>query len=388
MRVLAIGLYLIFGLPGQTETPVDQAERAFRSGNIEQAQTLARQVVAKDPGSAQAHMILGVIAAQQQQWDAANLHFGAVVRLAPSNPHGYFYLGQANIYQKNWTRAVYYLTRALERNYPDHERLIVELAFAENEAGRPKQALATLEKVRLPVQGPLGAQFHAVTAFVQERLYQPAAAIDAIRRAIDLDNSNPQYREFLISSLISSDQVNIAMEEAIHAQRKFPDHPDIQFLLGVASYYITESHFTKLALRNLREVEPDGARVLLVEGMLYRKQGQTQDATKAFTEAAKRDVPDAHLLLGILLKEAGDYTGAEREYRTAERLNPRNGQLLLELGKLLLTRGSVNEALPRLLKAVQYMPTNSAVHYQLGLAYARLGQKTKAEHHLKISRQP
>jgi Flp pilus assembly protein TadD len=178
------------------------------------------------------------------------------------------------------------------------------------------------------------------------------------------------------------------MEEAIHAQRKFPDHPDIQFLLGVASYYITESHFTKLALRNLTEVEPDGARVLLIEGMLYRKQGQTQDATKAFTEAAKRGVPDAHLLLGILLKEAGDYTGAEREYRTAERLNPRNGQMLLELGKLLLTRGSVNEALPRLLKAEQYMPTNSAVHYQLGLAYARLGQKTKAEHHLKISRQP
>jgi Flp pilus assembly protein TadD len=178
------------------------------------------------------------------------------------------------------------------------------------------------------------------------------------------------------------------MEEAIHAQRKFPDYPDIQFLFGVASYYITESHFTKLALRNLREVEPDGARVLLIEGMLYRKQGQTEDATRDFTEAAKRGVPDAHLLLGILLKEAGDYTGAEREYRTAERLNPRNGQLLLELGKLLLTRGSVNEALPRLLKAVQYMPTNSAVHYQLGLAYARLGQKAKAEHHLKISRQP
>src|SRR4030095_1535226 len=147
----------------------------------------------------------------------------------------------------------------------------------------------------------------------------------------------------------------------------------IQFLLGVASYYITESHFTKLALRNLREIEPDGARILLIEGMLYRKQGQTEDATKAFTEAAKRGVPDAHLLLGILLKEAGDYTGAEREYRVAERLNPRNGQMLLEMGKLLLTRGNVYEALPRLLKAEQYMPTNSAVHYQLGLAYARLG---------------
>ena len=387
-KVLAVGIYLILGLLGQSETLLEQADQAFRSGNLEQAQTLARRVLAKVPGSPQAHMILGVIAAQGQKWDAANLHFGAVVRLLPADPHGYFYLGQANLYQRNWAKAAYYFTRALERNYPDQERLIIELAFAENEAGRPKQALTTLGKVRPPVEGPLAAQFYAVTAFVQAKLHQLAPAIEAIRRAIELDDSNPEYWEFLIPSLISSDQVNVAMSEAIRAQRKFPDHPEIQFLFGVASYYITEIHFTKLALRNLREVEPDGARVLLIEGMLYRKQGQTEDATRAFTEAAKRGVPDARLLLGILYKEAGDFVGAEREYRAAERLNPRNGQLLLELGKLLLAHGSVNEALPRLLKAVQYMPTNSAVHYQLGLAYARLGQKAKAEHHLGISRQP
>jgi Flp pilus assembly protein TadD len=388
MTTLAIGFYAIFGLLGQSENPIEQAEQAFRSGALEQAQTFARQALAKQPGSVSAHMILGVIAAQRQQWDAAKLHFRAVVRLAPSDPNGYFYLGQANLYQQNWATAAYYFTRALETNYPDRERLIVELAFAENEAGRPKQALATLGKVRLPVQGPHAAQFYAVTAFVQEKLQQPDPAMKAIRRAIDLDESNPQYREFLISSLIGADQVNAAMEEAIRAQRKFPDHPDIQFLFGVASYYITESHFTKLALRNLREVEPNGPRVLLIGGMLSRKQGQTEEATLAFTEAAKRGVPDAHLLLGILLREAGDYVGAEREYRAAERLNPRNGQVLLELGKVLLIRGRVNEALTRLLKAVQYMPSNPAVHYQLGLAYGRLGQKTKAEHHLRISRRP
>src|SRR5687767_11004314 len=119
MKVLAIGYYLIFGLLGQSGTPLEQAEQAFRTGNVEQAQTLARRVLAKDPGSAPAHMILGVIAAQQQKWDAANLHFGAVVRLLPSDPHGYFYLGQANLYQRNWAKAAYYFARALERNYPD-----------------------------------------------------------------------------------------------------------------------------------------------------------------------------------------------------------------------------------------------------------------------------
>jgi Flp pilus assembly protein TadD len=388
MKLLAFTFLAVSAFFQQPGALADRAEEAFRSGNLDTAQTLARQVLAKDPNSAQAHMILGVIAAQQQKWTAANLHFGAVVKLVPSDPHGYFYLGQASLYQHNWAKAADYFAQALQRNYPDRERLVVELAYAENEAGRPKQALATLQKIRPPAEGPHAAQFHAVTAFVQEKLGQLPPAIEAIRRAINIDDSNPQYWEFLVSSLIGSDQVNAAAAEAIRGQKRFPDHAGIHFLLGVASYYMTETHFTKLALRNLREAEPEGSRVLLVEGMLYRKQGQTQEATRAFSEAAKRGLPDAHLLLGILHKEAGDYAAAEREFREAERLNPRNGQLLLELGKLLLSQGAVNEALPRLLRAVEYMPANSAVHYQLGLAYARLGQKEKAERHMRISQQP
>ncbi len=45
-------------------------------------------------------------------------------------------------------------------------------------------------------------------------------------------------------------------------------------------------------------------------------------------------------------------------------------------------RGDLAAALARLEKAEQYMPAHSAVHYQLGLAYGRLGQKEKAEQHL------
>jgi Flp pilus assembly protein TadD len=91
--------------------------------------------------------------------------------------------------------------------------------------------------------------------------------------------------------------------------------------------------------------------------------------------------------LGILCKEAGDYEGAEREYREAERLNPRNGQVLLELGKLFLTRGQLKEARDRLERAHEYMSANPAVHYQLGLLYGRLGETQKAEHHLRLSRE-
>jgi Flp pilus assembly protein TadD len=93
------------------------------------------------------------------------------------------------------------------------------------------------------------------------------------------------------------------------------------------------------------------------------------------------------LLLGIIYKENGDYKAAEREYRDAVRLNPQNGQADLELGKLLMSRGELQEARTHLERAAEYMSNAPTVHYQLGLLYRRLGDEEKAAQHLRRSKQ-
>src|SRR5262249_55465220 len=155
-----------------------------------------------------------------------------------------------------------------------------------------------------------------------------------------------------------------ALAAAIRAQRKFPDDADIQFLFALANYHVTESPLSRLALRNLREIDPSSPRVLLAEGLALRKEGRNEQALSAFRQAAARGVPDAHLLLGILLRETGDHARAEKEYREAERLNPNNGQALLEMGKMLIERGDITQALARLKKAAEVMPSAPPVHYQ------------------------
>ena len=367
---------------------IEQADAAFRGGEIDQAVAFARRAITRDPGQVHGHMILGVIAAQREQWLAANGHFQTVVRLAPSDPHGFFYLGQAKLYQKQFVPAVRDFQKALSLGFPDRDRLLVELAFAENEAGRPKQALDRLAQVAPPAEPPRAAQYFAVTGFAHSKLGHPREAIDAIRKARDIDGANPQYWDFLITALIGTDQTTRALSEAIQAQAKFPDHPGLQYLFALANYYVVESPLLSLALRNLSEVEPAASpRLLLVEGMLLRKQGQMEEATRAFEQAARRGAPDSHLLLGIVYKENGNYDAAEREYRSAEKENGSNGQVMLELGKLSLTRGQFEEARMRLVKAVTLLPDFSSAHYQLGLAYGRLGQKGKSEYHLNLSRE-
>ncbi len=383
-------LSLLFGacLLAQSGNLLEEADAAFRGGDFERAATLARRVLALDAGAVHAHMILGLIAARNSDWAVATRHFQAVVRLEPADPHAYFYLGQARLSQQQWQSAIQYFSKALERQYPDRERLLVELSMAQNEAGHPQQAFDTLRKIAVPTGEHLAAQYHSVTAFALDRLGQPGPAIDAIRRALQLEDTSPQNWALLIGLLVQTDQAPQALAEAIRAQRKFPDHPDVQFLFALASYHVSESPLSGLALRNLREADPQSPRVLLAEGLLSRKQAKNQEATEAFRRAAERKVPDAHLLLGIIYKENGDYAAAEREFREAERLTPNHGQVLLELGKVLLNRGELEEARKRLEKAAVLMPDAPGLHYQLGLLYRRLGDAEQAEQHFRQAKQP
>ena len=385
IRPLIAALLLAGALAAQTEGLLEQADAAFRAGDPDKAAALASRVLARDPGAVHAHMILGVIAAQKNDWAVSNRHFQAIVRLDPANPYGYFYLGQAKLYEREWEAAVQYFSKALDRQYPDRDRLTVELALAHNEAGRPERALELLGGIASPDER-LAAQYHAVQAFALDRLGQPVQAINAMRAALESDDSRPDYWEFLISTLIKSDRAPHALGEAIRAQSKFPDNAEVQYLFALASYHVNESPLSHLALRNLREAAPDDPRVLLAEGLLDRKQGENEKATAAFEKAAQRGVPDAHLLLGIVYRENGDYQAAEKECREAERLNPRSGQVLFELGKLLFTRGALEEARVRLEKAAQLMPDTANVHYQLGLLYRRLGQTEKSQEHFRLSK--
>lgn len=387
MRKIAFWLFLVAISSAQVENALQQAEGAFRSGNFDQAATLAKQVLARDPSSKEAHLVLGIIASQRRQWDVAVPNFQTVIRLAPSDPQGYFYLGQANLYQQKWDEAARLFASALERSYPDRDRLLIEMAFAQNEGGHPRQALSSLQKAQAPKAGPLAAQYYAATAFALDKLDHPSEAVRAMRRAMEIDYSDPQYREFVISMLLKTNQLRHALVEAIDAQKRFPDAPQIQFLFGLADYCLTNGNLTKVALRNVVEAQPDSSFAFLLRGLVYRREGDQERALDMFMKAAQLGVPDSHLLLALILRNRDDMVGAERELREAARVNPRNAQLHLELGKILLARGETSEAASHLRKAEQYMPEASAVKYQLSLLYSRLGEKGKSSQYLQEFRQ-
>jgi tetratricopeptide (TPR) repeat protein len=388
MLLRATLLWLVCALhAAPPDDALREAQRAFQSGDLQRAATLAKQALALDANSEAAHTIVGLGAARSGQWPAAIESFEAVVRISPTSPHGNFFLGQAYHQQGTWKKAIPRLAKALELGHPERDLLLVQLAHALNESGEPEQALRTLRNVAAPGAGPLAMQYHATSAYAHWRLNQHGPALRDIRNVLALEDSEPEYWRFLIAALNATDQKNQALAEAIQAQKRFPDHPDVQFQFGLASYAVSQSPFTKLALRNLREAEGETERTDFLQGLVYRRLGQTLDANLSFSRAAEKGLQDSHVLLGILLKESGDYEGSEREFRAAEKDNPRNGQVHLELGKLLLAKGDLSGALSHLQQSAELLPADPGAHYQLGLVYARLGETEKAAHHSALFRE-
>jgi tetratricopeptide (TPR) repeat protein len=387
MAKVALWAGLIAASIACAQEPIQKAETAFRSGDIKRAATLAQDVLAGNPNSVEAHMLLGIIGSQNAAWVSAVENFESVIRLTPSSPQGYFYLGQAYLYQQKWEQAAKQFVLALDRNYPDRERISVELAFAENEAGQPQKALQTLNSIPPPRAGPLAAQFYAVSAFAQGTLHQPSLAVEAMQRAVEIDGFNPQYWEFVISTRLNMSQPNVAVADAINAQKLFPDEQEIQYLFGLAGYYMNDPSLVRIALRNLGDANPGSPVEVILRGMVHRLEGNGDQAMQEFVEASRRGVKDAHVLLALVLKEKGDLTGAERELRDAERFSPGNGQVEFELGKILLGRGENVQAIAYLQKAAQYMPSNAAVQYELARLYGRLGNKQKSDECLRKFKQ-
>jgi tetratricopeptide (TPR) repeat protein len=120
----------------------------------------------------------------------------------------------------------------------------------------------------------------------------------------------------------------------------------------------------------------------LFEDILSRlKAGQLKEAL-ALSEEVLKDFPgDINVLglKGVALADLGDLIGAEKVLREVIELAPTFAKPYEDLGTLLLKQGKAEEAVPLLEKATRLDPSLEAAHFQLGRAYARLGDGKKAD---------
>lgn len=161
-----------------------------------------------------------------------------------------------------------------------------------------------------------------------------------------------------------------------------PKHYDAQFSLGRLLFGMGDDGGAIRAFSNAVALQPENAQALFFLATTLERAGDSQGALTAYRKviAIQPDSYKGHLGLGAMLLKRGGTDAEEglKELLVALRLNPNVYEARVALGRALVTLGRPLDAIEHLERAAELAPENPEPHYQLSLAYRRLGRKAEA----------
>lgn len=149
-----------------------------------------------------------------------------------------------------------------------------------------------------------------------------------------------------------------------------------------ASYWLERTYQAQGAevYARLEESFPDSWRTHQLRAEGYALRADLRDALKEFQAALESgpNEPDLHEALGELYVEHVDYDAAQSELQKTLALDPSRTHALYLLGRVYVEEKDTEKALPYLERAVRLRPDLAEANSLLGTAYLRLGQFANA----------
>jgi tetratricopeptide (TPR) repeat protein len=262
-------------------------------------------------------------------------------------------------------------------------------AIALGEQGRCKEAVPALKRAMNP-------QVPAET--------RKKAGILGIRCALSLDNSDsamdfirslinqfPQDPEvlFVLVHAYSDLSTAEARDLARTAPQSIPAHKLNAEALEMQGKWDEAQH----EYENMIQKEPNspGLHFLLGRALLSRPDADAKMTDRAKQEFQKEIEIDpknaaAHYVLGELARREENWDEAIAQFSSAAKLDSNFAEAYLGWGFALVTVKRYQEAIPPLRIAERLTPGNPTVHYSLGTALIRTGQKEEAEKEFALHR--
>ena len=140
------------------------------------------------------------------------------------------------------------------------------------------------------------------------------------------------------------------------------------------------------AFRREEAIMPN-THLYLEMGRTYAKLGIADSAQWSYEQAITIDSTNttAHMWLGQLHEEMGDFETAIALSKRAAALRPESVDYRYVIGTQLLRMGEVEEAAAQLRTVVEERPWHHGAQYNLGQALMRLGEEDEAETHLALA---
>jgi tetratricopeptide (TPR) repeat protein len=262
-----------------TPDTLAKAFQQHRAGQLDEAQRLYRQVLAAEPGNAEAWHLLGVAAHQRGRNAEAAEHIRRAIELSPAQ--FMFHMNLATVHGALGcpNDAIASLEEAI-RLAPRHALAHNDLGVLLADAGRGDEASACFRRA-LAIQPDL-APAHNNLGKVLNELGRPQEAIECFREGLRLD----------------------------------PDYAIAYNGLGVALDATGQRDQAMAAYQRAVAIKPDYADAHNNIGQLLAERGETAEALERFDRAGRLqpDLPSVRNNRGMILLARGDFARGWPEY--------------------------------------------------------------------------
>lgn len=246
-------------------------------------------------------------------------------------------------------------------------------------------------------------------------------AIPPLSRHVKASPKDPLTRRMLGVSYYFSRKYKAAAETLKPIELSIVDDPELAYFYGVCLFQLQRRQEAGAAFARLADQNQKSAQAQFYAGQGFVLTGDYERAVREFRTAAALDpqMPKAHYNAGQSLIRLNRLADAEKEFRQELQLNPSDetskyhlAYSLLErkagteealsllreaiairydyadaryqLGKALIEKGEIKEAMEQLETAVNIEPKKDYIHYQLSIAYRRATRLSDADRELKL----
>ena len=339
--------------PDSAELQNGLADLYFRAGRVQDAQSMAENLLKSSPDNIPANKLLGRIYLRQlgQQDMSSNTgsntvlkqaiaQFEKIVSLEPNNVDDHMVLGQLYTvnHQADKAEAQFKTAQAIE---PDSEDVVLNLVRVYAESGNLKQAVQVIQNVpeenRTPkMEFALGAAY--------EQMKDSKDAIAAYQRASTMDPEDLRTLDALAQALLSNDQLDEAMKEFKKLAASDPEEPAP--LIHISDIQRRQGKYDDAlaTIRKARALDPSNLEAGNDEGMLYDILGRFDESAKTYQN-----------MVDLVSHANGAYTTEEKHNR---------GFFLNRLGAVDVEQNKIDDAIAVYQKMIEMGGDNSVRGYE------------------------
>jgi protein O-GlcNAc transferase len=346
---------------------LSEAIEHHRSGRLQNAEQLYRQILAADPDQPDALHLLGVIAMQVGRHDDAIQLIGSAIRVHGGEAAFHNNLAESYRASGRIAEATASYQRAIELR-PEFAEAHNGLGVALQGQGRNAEAVASYQRALALMPTLASAQFNLGTAL--DGLGQTADAIAAYRHAVELKPDFAEAHNNLGTALKRSGRLDEAINCFWRASQAAPHLAEAAYNLGNALKDAGRMDEAIAWYQRATQVRPDYAAAHSNLGSALLATGRSAEAAACFRKAVELSpgFAQAHYNLGTACQELGQGDEAIAAFERAIELEPNYAAAYNNLGSSLQAAGRIDEAIARYRRAIELMPELAEAHYNLGTA--------------------